>query len=177
MSESIPSSTTGFAHRRVRADSTASFTYFQENEESSESSHWPDDEAIEDPSDDEEYTKSKDGDLESGLASSKRRKSSGFSRLSLEDPLLLRHDSARTDASGFGCAGRHNQKIYIATEDLTVVFAGFSTSTFGMLAYMILCLTSFGIGYLLFRWLPRWKVRLIGSPIPLHECSWIVIEV
>ena len=178
MSESIPSSTTGFAHRRARADSTASFTYFQENEESSESSHWPDDEAIEDPSDEEEeYTKSKDGDLETGLASPKRRISSGFSRLSVEDPLLLRHNSARTDASGLGRAGRHNQKIYIVTEDLTVIFAGFSTSAFGMLAYIILCLTSFGIGYLIFRWLPCWKVRLVGSPKPLRECSWIVIEV
>ena len=177
MSESIPSSTTGFAHRRARADSTTSFTFFQDNEESSESSHWPDDEAIEDPSDDEEYPKAKDGDLESDPTSPKRRKSSGFSRLSVEDPLLLRRDSARTDASGYGRVGRHNQKIYIVTEDLTVVFAGFSTSALGMLLYMLLCLMSFGVGYLFLRWLPRWKVRLIGLPTSLRECSWVVIEV
>ncbi|MCJ1247270.1 hypothetical protein MMC30_004484 [Trapelia coarctata] len=178
MSESVPSSTTGFAHRRTRADSTASFTYLPDNEESSGSSPWPDDEAIEDPSDDEqeEYANSKDGDVDSNPTSPKRRKSSGFSRLSVEDPLLDRRDSTKTDASVYGRGGRNTQKIYIVSEDLTVVFAGFSTSHIGFATYIVVCLASLGLGYLLFRWLPRWKVRLIGSQIPLRECSWVVIE-
>ena len=179
MSESVPSSTTGFAHRRTRADSTASFTYLQDNEESSGSSPWPDDEVIEDPSDDEqgEYDKSKDGDVESNRASSRRRKSSGFSRLSVEDPLLNRRDSTKTDASVYGRGGRSTQKIYIISEDLTVVVAGFSTSHVGLAAYLVICLASLGLGYLLFRWFPRLKVRLIGSQTPLRDCSWVVIEV
>jgi len=179
MSESVPSSTTGFAHRRARADSTASFTYLPDNEESSGSSPWPDDEAVEDPSDDEqeEYANSKDGDVESNPASPRRRKSSGFSRLSVEDPLLDRRDSTKTDASVYGRGGRSTQKIYIVSEDLTVVFAGFSTSHIGLAAYSLICLTSLGLGYLLLRWLPRWKVWLIGSQTPLRECSWVVIEV
>jgi len=179
MSESVPSSTTGFAHRRARADSTASFTYLPDNEESSGSSPWPDDEVIEDPSDDEQeqYRNSKDGDVDSNSTSPKRRKSSGFSRLSVEDPLLNRRDSTKTDVSGYGRDGRNTQKIYIVSEDLTVVFAGFSTSHVGFTAYLIVCLASLGLGYLLFRWLPRWKVRLIGCQVPLRECSWVVIEV
>ena len=178
MSESVPSSTTGFAHRRNRADSTASFTYLEENEESSESSPWPDDQAIIDQSDEEgESVDEVNGDLESGPTSPKRRKSSGFSRLSVEDPLLQRYDSARTDVSGSGRNGRITQKIYIVTEDLTVVFAGFSTSALGFSVYLCLCLVSLGLGYLLLRWLPTWKVRLVGSPKPLKECSWVVIEV
>lgn len=179
MSESVPSSTTGFAHRRARADSTASFTYFPDNEESSGSSPWPDDEVIEDPSDDEqeEYRNSKDGDVDSNSASPKRRKSSGFSRLSVEDPLLNRRDSTKTDVSGYGRGGRNTQKLHIVSEDLTVVFAGFSTSHVGFAAYLIVCLASLGLGYLFFRWLPRWKVRMIGSQVALRECSWVVIEV
>ncbi|MCJ1378786.1 hypothetical protein MMC17_001885 [Xylographa soralifera] len=177
MSESVPSSTTGFAHRRGRADSTASFTYFEENEESSESSPWPDDQAIIDHSDEEDYSiDDVNGDLESGPTSPKRRKSSAFSRLSVEDPLLQRHDSAKTDVSGFGRGGRTTQKIYILTEDLTIVLAGFSTSPFGFSIYLCLCLVSFGLGYLLLRWLPTWKVRLIGSPKSLNECTWVVVE-
>lgn len=43
MSESVPSSITGFAHARSRADSTASFTYMPESEESSD---WAEEEAI-----------------------------------------------------------------------------------------------------------------------------------
>lgn len=178
MSESVPSSTTGFAHRRGRADSTASFTYFQDTEASSESSPWPDDEAIADHSDEgDDYIGETNGDLESGLASPMQRKSPGFSRLSAEDPLLYRHDSARTDVSGHGQGGRNTQKIYIVTEDLTVVFAGFSTSILGYSIYMFVCFASLGLGYLLLRWLPKWKIRLVGSPKSLKECSWVVIEV
>ncbi|MCJ1476845.1 hypothetical protein MMC13_005514 [Lambiella insularis] len=177
MSESVPSSTTGFAHRRGRADSTASFTYLQDTEASSESSPWPDDEAVANHSDEEDdYMQQANGDLESGPTSLLRRKSSGFSRLSVEDPLLFRHDSAKTDVSGYEQGRRNTQKIYIVTEDLTVVFAGFSTSLTGYAVYISTCFISLGLGYLLLRWLPKWKVQLIGSPKTLRECSWVVIE-
>ena len=178
MSESVPSSTTGFAHRRGRADSTTSFTYFEEHEESSGSSQWLEDEAVVDHSDEEEdYAERVHGDLESGTNSPIRRRSSGFSRYSAKDPLLKRNDSSATNASGFIRGGRSTQKIYIINEDLTIVLAGFVTSYVGFFVYVLLCFVSLGLGYLLFRWLPRWKVRLIGSSRPLKECSWIVIEV
>ena len=179
MSESVPSSVTGFANRRTRADSVASFTYFEEPQESTDPSG---DEAITDQSDEDEYESfspqaDDDGDLESGLASARRRKSSGFSRLSVEDSLLYRHASARTNASGYGLGGRTSQKIHIVTEDLTVVVAGFTSSYLGLALYFLICVLTLGLGYLLLRWLPRWYVRLVGSPRPLRECSWIVIEV
>ena len=178
MSESIPSSTTGFAHRRSRADSTASFTYLEDTVESSESSNWPDDEAVEDQSgDDDDYADHVDGAINSGPSSPERRKSSGFSRLSVEDPLLYRHDSSKTEASGFSNDGRTIQKIYIVTEDLTVVFAGFTTSRVGYTIYLFICVATLGLGYLLFRWLPRLRVRLVGSPRSLKNCSWVAIEV
>jgi cation-transporting ATPase 13A3/4/5 len=178
MSESIPSSTTGFAHRRNRADSITSFTYYDEVEESPEPSTWPDDEAIvDDEGDDEDLDKHTDGTEDSQPPPFKRRQSSGFSRLSVEDPLLHRHDSTKTDIGGYTLGGRTNQKIYIATEDLTVVFAGFKTSPVGFMIYVILCILSFGLGCLVFRWLPRWKVWLVGRTATLKDCSWVVIEV
>lgn len=179
MSESVPSSVTGFAHRRSRADSVASFTYFQEDDESPE---WSEDQAIIDgeeestvfgkqPGEDGEY------DLESGIISPQRRKSSGFSKSSAEEPLLHRHDSTKTDASGFGPVTRSSQKIYVLSEDLTIVVAGFTTKPLGLMLYLTFCTLSLGLGYLLLRWLPRWQVRLIGSPKPLRECDWVVVEV
>ena len=179
MSESVPSSVTGFAHRRSRADSAASFTYFQEDDESPE---WSEDQAIVDeeeedtvfgkqPEEDVEY------DLESGTISSQRRKSSGFSKSTTEEPLLHRHDSTKTDASGFGRGARSSQKIYVVPEDLTVVVAGFTTKPLGLILYLAFCTLSLGLGYLILRWLPRWRVRLKGSPKPLRECDWVVIEV
>lgn len=123
------------------------------------------------PGEDLEY------DLESGIVSSQRRKSSGFSKSTAEEPLLHRHDSTKTDASGFGRGARSNQKIYIVSEDLTVVVAGFTTKPLGLILYLTFCTLSLGLGYLILRWLPRWRVRLTGSPRPLRECDWVVIEV
>ncbi|TGO73257.1 hypothetical protein BELL_0377g00120 [Botrytis elliptica] len=177
VSESVPSSIASFAHRRSRADSTASFTYYQENEDDEllRSTEDEDDSAIIDEEDDIQFQfQEEDSDLEAaGLAM--RRTSTIESRNSVHDR-LLRSDSARTDGSNLGQGHRTNQKIYIITEDLTIVVAGFRTSTFGFALYLAICILSFGLGYLLLRWLPRWQVRIIGTPSPLRECTWVVIE-
>ena len=176
MSESVPSSLTGFAHRHSRADSITSFTYFQEDQESPD---WPEDEEAtlehdeEDPNTGEQF----EDDVDSVEAPAKRRKSSSHSRISVEDPLLSRHDSAKTDTSTFGQGNRTSQKIYVVTEDLTIVVAGFSTSLIGFVAYVAFCISTLGLGYLILRWVPRLRVRLTGTPKPLRECDWVVIEV
>ena len=179
ISESIPSSITGFAHRRGRSDSTASYTYFQEEDE--EPTEWLEEEAVSDQSEAEDDDARKqdgdDPDLESASVSPPRRKSSTFSRASTEDPLLRRHDSAKSSASGMGRGGRVSQKFHIVTEDLTVVVAGFATNLLGFSVYLVFCILTLGLGYLVFRWLPRWRVRLTGTPKPLRECAWVVIEV
>ena len=175
MSESIPTSVTGFAHRRSRTDSIASFTYFQEDDEEPT---YSEEEAIEDFSDEENgYLDSEDVDLEAGSILSKRRKSSGRSRASVDQPLLTRHGSHRSDTRDYGLSGSFSQKLYIDTEDLTIVIAGFRNSILGNALYLAICFGTLGIGYLLFRWLPRWRIRLVGSPAPLRGCAWVVIEV
>ena len=179
MSESVPSSVTGFAHPRSRAESVARFTYFQEDDESPE---WSEDQpVVDEEQEDLEFGKLPGQDvgfdLESGSISSPRRRSSSISKCIAEEPLLRRHDSAKTDASGFGRGARSNQKIYIVSEDLTVVVAGFTTKPLGLILYLTFCSLSLGLGYLILRWLPRWRVRLTGSPKPLRECDWVVVEV
>ncbi|KAH0563179.1 hypothetical protein GP486_002255 [Trichoglossum hirsutum] len=173
MSESVPTSISSFAHRRSRADSTTSFTYFQGDGPA----EWPEDEAVVDDSEEEIEFPEPEIDLESGVQPRSRRKSSAFSRSSVEDPLLVRQDSVRTDASTYGHSGRISQRIYILTEDLTVVATGFTTSTAGFTIYLLICSLTLGLGYLLFRWLPRWRIRLVGSPTPLRDCTWVAIEV
>jgi cation-transporting ATPase 13A2 len=175
MAESVPTSVSSFAHRRGRADSSASFTYYQEDEEevlpSSE-----DDSAILDDEDDIRYEEDGSVDLEAGELAELRRNSSGHSRASVHDR-LLRNDSTRTDGSGFERGHRTNHKIYIISEDLTIVVAGFRTRTFGYALYAAICVSTLGLGYLLLHWLPRWQVRIVGRPSPLHDCSWVVLEV
>ncbi|KAL8670244.1 MAG: hypothetical protein Q9168_005208 [Polycauliona sp. 1 TL-2023] len=96
MSESVPSSVTGFAHRRSRADSTTSFTYMRESEESSD---WTDEEAVLDPGEDEpgESNGMHANGSPTPSTSRERRKSSGYSRRSVEDPLLRHRNSTATE--------------------------------------------------------------------------------
>ncbi|KKY29243.1 putative p-type atpase [Phaeomoniella chlamydospora] len=156
MSESIPSSVASFAHRRATTDSIASFTYFQEDDEEPSFS---DEEAILDASDDDEdYADGDDRDLEAGSLHSWRRKSSGRSAASADRPLLPRHTSHRSDTRDYGLKGSFSQKLYLDTEDLTIVIAGFNNSIPGYLTYLAICFLT------------------AGSPARLRECTWVVIE-
>lgn len=177
MGESVPTSISSFAHRRGRAHSTTSFTYYQDDEDEPLPPSEDDSAIIDDES--ELHFEEEEGstDLEADELSVMRRSSSGArSRSSVHDR-LLRSDSARTEGSILGRGYRTSQKIYIVTEDLTIVVAGFRTSTVGFAIYFTICLLTFGLGYLLLRWLPRWQVRIVGSPCPLRDCTWVVIEV
>lgn len=115
-------------------------------------------------------------DLEAGELASLRRASSGYSRGSMHDR-LLRSNSARTEGSRTGHGSRGSQKIYIVNEDLTIVIAGFRSSTIGYTLYVTICILTVGLAFLLLRWLPHWKVRLTGSPSSLSKCTWVVVEV
>jgi cation-transporting ATPase 13A2 len=176
MGESVPTSVSSFAHRRGRADSTTSFTYYQEDEDEPLPPSEDDSAILDDESEilfeeDDDTT-----DLEAGELSTMRRTSSGQSRTSVHDR-LLRSDSTRTDGSNLAKGHRTSQKIYIVTEDLTIVVAGFRTSALGYAIYTTTCVFTLGLGYLILRWLPRWQVRITGTPSPLRDCSWVVIEV
>lgn len=58
-----------------------------------------------------------------------------------------------------------------------MVIAGFVTSSLGLMLYVAICIVTGGIGYLVFRWMPRWHMSLVGTPAPLQKCSWVVVEV
>jgi hypothetical protein len=171
--ESVPTSISSFSHRRARAGSTTSFIYFPDEPEEV---HSPSDEDAILDDDDVRSDADTSVDLEAGELPLLRRASSSYSRASVRDR-LLRSNSIRTEGSRYGQGCRINQKIYILTEDLTIVIAGFRTSVVGLAVYGTVCILTFGLAYLLFRWLPRLKVRLIGAPTPLEECHWVVIEV
>jgi cation-transporting ATPase 13A2 len=180
MSESVPTSVSSFAHRRPRADSTASLTSFAYYDEEQDSEQ-DDEEAVVDADEDaieyDGYTVEELEDLEAGVSPSpSRRKSSDGTRRSVDRPLLRRHSSASSAGSGSWKGRRSVQKIYILTEDLTIVVAGFKTSAVGFAAYALLCVASFGVAWLLFRWLPRWRAALTGRTTPLKDADWVIIE-
>jgi cation-transporting ATPase 13A2 len=167
ISESIPSSVVSFSHRRNRKDSTTSFTYFQEDQEHLD---WPNEDTIDAESDVDNLS---DIETNESIRSSKRP---SFSRDSVQDPLLRRSLSASSRDYCHRGDQRVSQKVHIVSEDLTIVIAGFSTSPTGLLLYYLSCLLSLGVFYLLFRWFPKYRIRLMGMPTPLQTCQWVVIE-
>ncbi|PYH72443.1 putative P-type ATPase [Aspergillus vadensis CBS 113365] len=167
ISESIPSSVVSFSHRRNRKDSTTSFTYFQEDQEHLD---WPNEDTIDAESDVDNLS---DIEANESIRSSKRP---SFSRDSVQDPLLRRSLSASSRDYCHRGDQRVSQKVHIVSEDLTIVIAGFSTSPTGLLLYYLSCLLSLGVFYLLFRWFPKYRIRLMGMPTPLQTCQWVVIE-
>ncbi|KAI1155797.1 hypothetical protein F4825DRAFT_406576 [Nemania diffusa] len=185
MAESLPTSVSAFSHRRQRADSTASFAYYNEEENipEDEQQYVEDNGAVSLDIDDipfelgHETDQATDSEVDNASTQGyamHRRRSSTQSRSSVH-ARLLRTDSARTDASG-RVHGRVSQKLHIVSEDLTIVIAGFRTGSVGYLAYILLCVSTLGLAYLLLRWLPKWQVKLIGEPCPLRECHWAVLE-
>ena len=196
MSESVPTATSTFSYQRTRRDSTASFQFYDEDLDYDEED-WPEEAAI-DEQDELERQESFDAEAafiepeldteseggQNGYArrpSSKGRKGSGLSRSSRpsvesQSPLLKRHHSTGSDVSAYRAGGRVSQKIYILTEDMTIVVAGFKTSLFGFALYICLSVLTAGAGYLILRWLPKWYVKLVGRSTPLGKCDWVVIE-
>ncbi|TDZ14946.1 putative cation-transporting ATPase [Colletotrichum orbiculare MAFF 240422] len=178
IAESLPTSVSAFSHRRRRAGSTTSFTYHQDELDSSPASDderrnmsdigifMPDDEDESDADPEEGETVD---DYFSGF-----RRSSTHSRSSVHDR-LLRRDSATTNKSQ-GADGRFSQKLYMINEDLTIAIAGFRTSRLGFTIYASLCVCTLGLSWLLLRWFPRWQVKLLGHTSPLAECDWVVVE-
>lgn len=195
VAESLPTSVSAFSHRRPRADSTTSFTYYEDEPEI-----FPDtidsngiarrgasndyirrsisdigdlefgdvgDEDEDDASSDREYDASHDD-------YALHRRSSNHSRSSVHDR-LLRRDSTTTIGS-FRHLGRTSQKVYMVNEDLTIAIAGFRTSQVGYIFYILSCILTGGLAYLLFRWVPRWYVAVLGEACPLRDCDWVVIE-
>lgn len=191
MSESVPTATSAFSHRRSRAGSTASFAYYEEDRDFDSEEEWPED-AVLDEQDELERQSLRaedtfmepetETDVESQERSDADRKASvtsrtsRTSRTSADAPLLRRHHSGGSDASGYRYGPRLTQKIYIQTEDMTIVVAGFTTSILAFAIYVALCVTTGGLGYLLFRWLPKWYVRIVGRSTALAKCDWVVIE-
>ncbi|KAK3945050.1 vacuolar cation-transporting ATPase YPK9 [Diplogelasinospora grovesii] len=177
MAESLPTSVSAFMHRRSRADSTTSFSFHQDDDESEEV-------AVEDwetpaMSDLDELPFEEDSiDLERQASAGNdyllHRRSSTQSRHSARSR-LLRRGSITSAGSGYG-TNRCSQKIYMASEDLYIAIAGFRTSPIGFAAYLLLCYGTLGLGWLLFRWIPRWHVKLVGQSAPLRECQWVVVE-
>lgn len=88
---------------------------------------------------------------------------------------LLGLDRASFDAKRPGV--NSSQKVYIESEDLTIVITGFKTSWWKSWIYIAICVLTLGLGWLVFRWFPRWRVALTAKQAKLGDCEWVIVEV
>lgn len=176
---SVPTSVTSFAHRGSRTsfadeERTAVRFFAEEFDEDAE-------EVLTEVDPEEEDRHSV---LSSSRASEGSRRSS-VAVMSMPDverqefPLIVRRKSSdqRSDVSASGTRGRVTQKIYLADEDMVVVMSGFRTRIGRLWMYRVFSIVTFGLFYLLMRWLPRWRLRFMAEPLPLSEAHWVVVEV
>ncbi|ONH66901.1 Vacuolar cation-transporting ATPase YPK9 [Cyberlindnera fabianii] len=68
------------------------------------------------------------------------------------------------------------QRFYIAEEDLVLAIAGYKTHKVRLQLYYLFCILTFGLGYLILRWLPKYKFAFYGAAAPLGKAEWVVIE-
>ncbi|KAK9242935.1 hypothetical protein V1506DRAFT_516715 [Lipomyces tetrasporus] len=68
------------------------------------------------------------------------------------------------------------QTVYLSEEDLILALAGYKSSTARICIFTLLCVCTGGLAYLILRWLPRYRVYLMGYKVPLSMCDWVVLE-
>lgn len=172
ISESIPSSSASFVHQRDRRDSSISFTYIQPSIHATE---WLEDRTSgDDRSRGNSPFENNVSDDEALLVPTSY--SNGSDRR-ISSPPLSGPEVIDYYGSGGNRVVSTKQIIYMPTEDVTIVFRGFSTDPIGITAYYVLSFMTCGFLYLLLHWLPKWRIRLVGRQMPLDRCQWVSIEV
>ncbi|KAL2809495.1 hypothetical protein BJX63DRAFT_423820 [Aspergillus granulosus] len=174
ISESIPSSIASFTRRRVRRDSTTSFARNREDEDTFD---WRHGDSVDLENGVDDLSIADFDDTNDSTKFSYRSRPSFQQRSSVEDPLLPRRSLSVGSADReWKSGGKARQEINITSEDVTIVVTGFTTTTLGVVLYYLLCALTLGFAFLLFRWFPRWRIRLLGRVSPLNVCNWVVVE-
>lgn len=73
-------------------------------------------------------------------------------------------------------ARNENQRFYLAEEDLVVGIASYRITKMGLVFYYVIVTLTLGVGYLFFRWFPRYKIQILAERVPLGKAEMVVIE-
>lgn len=107
----------------------------------------------------------------------RRRSSVSSGRSRSMDELTSDHLDAETQAyfEEFNPRAKY-QRYYLAEEDIVIGIAGYVDCWWKQVIYYFICIFTFGIGFLLLRWFPRYRINLLGNQRPLGKADWCVIE-
>lgn len=195
LGESVPTSTSFYAHKSLRRDSLSSNASLSDNNEARRQSlhgsmaHGMDE--LDDFGGSVLGTPGPhDDDVDDAISLASEVTSVGAASESdlLDSPLLtgesdtdggiLLHRSHSADSTRSVRGGaRSAQRIYLEEEDMFIVVTGYKSDRTRVILVHIFGLLTLGMGFLLLRWSPRWLVRLTGKRESLDECDWVTIEV
>lgn len=68
------------------------------------------------------------------------------------------------------------QRFYLAEEDIVIGIAGYENCLWKKILYYVITVFTLGIGYLVLRWVPKYRINLMGNPCALGLADWCVIE-
>jgi cation-transporting ATPase 13A3/4/5 len=72
---------------------------------------------------------------------------------------------------------RDEQTLLLEEEDVQIHIFGYKYNKINLLLYRVCSILSFGLVWLICRWVPRWYISWIGVKVPLKNAEWLVFRV
>lgn len=72
---------------------------------------------------------------------------------------------------------RDEQTLLLEEEDVQIHIFGYKYNKINLFLYRVCSVFSFGLVWLVFRWVPRWYISWIGMKVPLKNAEWLVFRV
>lgn len=69
------------------------------------------------------------------------------------------------------------QTLFLEEEDVQIQITGYKFNKLNLLLYRICSFLSFGILWLICRWVPRYYISFVGIKVPLKNAEWLVFKV
>ncbi|CCJ31395.1 unnamed protein product [Pneumocystis jirovecii] len=101
--------------------------------------------------------------------------SSKFIENRSKDPLIKQKYKDLTSSLPSCEKQKYFQEIKL-DDDNYITISGFIINKPYQFLYYLLCIITGGFVYLIFLWVPQWKVSFTLKPSPLSTCNWVVIK-
>lgn len=97
-----------------------------------------------------------------------------------EDPVIASITKNDIRISGLNELPKDNsddQLLLLEEEDVQILIQGYKFLKLNLLLYRIVSILSFGLVWLVCRWVPSWYISWVGLKVPLKDAEWLVFKV
>ena len=72
---------------------------------------------------------------------------------------------------------RDEQLLLLEEEDVQIRIYGYKYNKTNLYLYRLCSILSFGLVWLVLRWMPRWHISWVGIKVPMDQAEWLVFKV